>query len=135
MSRFEDCRDVGTAVLYYRGAGRFKKNFATGVSQKKSISSISISSRLEDRIHWVVVRDSFRHRLVQPVDRVEPEDPGLARIVGAGTVGDDDPVVGDVRALRGGVEVVRDQPGVLPRPSSSWCRPRRSTTRRRSGRP
>lgn len=63
-----------------------------------------------------MVRDSFRHRLVQPVDRVEPEDSGLARIVGDGTVGDDDPVVGDIRALRGGVEVVRDQPGVLLAP-------------------
>lgn len=75
-----------------------------------------IRIRPEDRIHWVVVRDIFCHRLVQPVDRIEPEDASLTRIVGASTVGDDDPVVGGVRALRGGVEVVRDQPGVLLTP-------------------
>ena len=38
---------------------------------------------------------------------------GCGGRVGAGIVGDNDPVVGDVRTLRGGVEVVRDQPGVL----------------------
>ncbi len=62
-------------------------------------------SRPEDRIHRVVARDIFRHRLVQPIDHVEPEDPGLARIVGAGTAGDDKPVVGDIRALRAGSAV------------------------------
>lgn len=60
-----------------------------------------------------MVRNILRHRLVQPVDRVEPEDPGLAQIIGAGTAGDDDPVVGNIRALCGGVEVVRAQLGVL----------------------
>jgi len=55
-----------------------------------------------------VIRDIFCHRLVQPIRSVEPEYPSLARIVGAGAAGDDDPVVGDIRTFRGGVEAVRD---------------------------
>lgn len=104
----------GAAAPHHRNAGDLTPGTCTpGVSLKKSIYSVCISSRPEDRVHRIVVRDSFRHRLVQPVGRVEPEYPGLARIVGAGTVGDDDPVVGDIRTFRGSVEVVRDQPGVL----------------------
>lgn len=93
--------------------GTSQREPAPGVPPEKEYYSIPVSSRPEDCVHRVVVRDRFRHRLVQPVGRVEPEYPGLARIVGAGTAGDDDPVVGDIRALRGGVEVIRDQPGVL----------------------
>ena len=85
---------------------------APGISLKKSITSVPVSSRPEDRIHRIVIRDILRYRLVQLVDCGKPEDPSLARIVGAGAAGDD-PVVGDIRALCGGVEVVRDQPGLL----------------------
>jgi len=105
---------VGAAVPHYRGTGLITTRTCTpGISSKKSIFSVPVSPRPEDRIHRIVIRDSFRHRLVQPVGRVEPEYPGLARIVGASTAGDDDPVVGNIRTFRGGVEVVRDQPSVL----------------------
>lgn len=99
---------TGAAVPRHRGSGTDDSENAHTQNPhlKKSLSSISVTSR--------------------------PEDPGLTRIVGACG---DGPAVGDVRALRGGVAVVRNQPGCTPCPSSSRHRPRRSTTRRHSGRP